>query len=145
MQYANVAISASCSVQSEIVPCARALRQTQPVPCQSTYEWMCARRGHSIARGECVQSSNHPRRAAGRAPTISNSLGVPARFDYEDDADAPTIGSTRRVEVYLIKQGRREARHRAQKVSWGGIVQGVKKLRWQWSHTFGRESNLPCE
>ena len=43
----------------EIVPCARALRQTQPVPCQSTYEWMCARRGHSIARGECMQSSNH--------------------------------------------------------------------------------------
>ena len=145
MQYANVAISASCSVQSEIVPCARALRQTQPVPCQSTYEWMCARRGHSIARGECMQSSNHFPTPRTMPPTISNSLRFPARFDYEHDAEAPTIGSTRRVEVYLIKQGRREARHRAQKVSWGGIVQGVKKLRRRWSHTFERESNLPCE
>lgn len=76
MQYANVAISASCSVQSEIVPCARALRQTQPVPCQSTYEWMCARRGHSIARGECMQSSNHLNNATDNLKCIALSCEI---------------------------------------------------------------------
>ena len=60
-----------CSVQSEILPCARKWRRTRPGPCQTTPGWICARRGHSVARESTQHSSNHPRGAAGRRPTIS--------------------------------------------------------------------------
>ena len=54
------AISACRSVQSEIMPCARALRHMQPGPCHITQEWICAHpRAHSRALCNTAQLQPH--------------------------------------------------------------------------------------